>query len=104
LAFTSSLGSITEQKPYSYTGDGEVTSAYKLNGDILSFEVAAYSGRLVIDPTVEWTYGCCGNGYDATGGVTVDPQGNVYITGGNEGGNVATTGAFQSTVAGMEDG
>ncbi|MBL7717995.1 MAG: SBBP repeat-containing protein [Flavipsychrobacter sp.] len=104
LLVTSSLGAITEQEPYSYTAHGPIASAYQLTDDILTFNVGAYVGRLVIDPTVEWTYGCCGNGYDATGGVTVDQQGNVYITGGTEGGNVATTGAFQSTVAGMEDG
>ncbi len=104
LLCSTSLGEISEHKPYCYTNDKEVASEYKLQNNILTFNVGSYSGQLIIDPTVEWIYNCCGNDYQATGGVATDAQGNVYITGGTMGGSVATTGAYQSTLAGMEDG
>ncbi len=104
LLCSSSLGEITEQKPYCYTEEKVIASAYKLQDNILTFNVDEYSGQLIIDPTVEWTYGCCGNNADIIGNVTTDAQGDVYISGSTEGGNIVTTGAYQSTYAGMGDG
>jgi hypothetical protein len=103
LTATTPMGSIAEGRPVSYANGKTVASAYKLNGTTISFDIAQYSGTLVIDPLVEWTSGYSGSGYDDGAGVAADGQGNSYLMGETEGGNVATTGAYQGTYAGLRD-
>src|SRR5690606_11749965 len=56
LVATTPMGSITEQAPYSYVAGTQqaVASAYKLEEDVLRFNIAPYSGTLVIDPQLDW--------------------------------------------------
>lgn len=99
------LGMVAEEKPYSYQEDGkEVASAFKVQNNIVSFEVGPYKGKLVIDPLVEWSTFFGGNSVDHGRAVAVDAAGNAYITGVTYSGtNVATTGSFQQTLNWVND-
>lgn len=104
---TTPFGSITEEAPYSYNAETKSTinSKFILNKNSLSFDVAPYSGTLVIDPgiTVNWFtfFGGPGIGTDGVEygtGVTTDIMGNVTMVGRtSSASNIATTGAFQTT-------
>jgi hypothetical protein len=62
----------------------EVSGSYQItdNGQA-AFHLAKYNRRssLVVDPTVEFTTFLGGNSQDYGVAVTVDPQGNAYVTG-----------------------
>ena len=98
-------GTITEKAPDTYQKDGKkVTSAFKLNGNVLGYYTGDYSGELVIDPTLSWgTY--FGGSQDETGaGTAADGSGNAYVTGSTTStSGIATSGAFQTTYGGSVD-
>src|SRR5690606_32005933 len=108
LVATTPMGSITEQAPYSYVSGTQqaVASAYKLEEDVLRFNIAPYSGTLVIDPQLDWAtyYGDVAS--DEGLGIGTDATGNVYMTGQtNSSTNIATAGAHQTNHGGgSEDG
>lgn len=99
------LGTITEAAPKSYTTGGqEVASRYVLNGNVLSYETAPWTGELVIDPGVNWSTYHGGTGNDAAAGVTADASGSVYMAGRTySAASIATTGAHQVTLSGTND-
>ena len=98
---TTPFGSITEQAPYCYDQQTKqtVASHYKLEGNMLSFELGEHNGTLVIDPTINWgTYYGGSNGEYAYG-LASNPQGEVYMGGWTQSSNnIATTGAFQTSI------
>ncbi|WP_118976788.1 DUF7948 domain-containing protein [Taibaiella koreensis] len=118
LVATTPMGSIKEEKPFSYkknSGD-TVTSRFVLDKDIAGFEVGAYEGTLVIDPALrlQWAtyYGGSGTesgqyaghsfyGYYAYGNsVITDHNGDVYISGTTSSiDNIATLGTHQVTLS-----
>ncbi len=105
LVAATPYGCITEDAPYSYDADNkeEVATAYKLQGNILSFEVAnaADNHTLVIDPSLKWATYYGSSVLETNFGMASDTAGNVYITGRSTGnGNIATSGAFQTVYAG----
>lgn len=103
---TSSMGSITEAKPYCYTANGNaVASSFILNGDELSYHVADYKGTLTIDPAIAWGTYYGSSGTDEVRGVTHDALGYSYIAGStNSVNNIATVGSHQQTfTAGFTD-
>lgn len=113
------MGTLTEAKPYSYDPeDGrEIVSHYQLDKDVLRFDVGGNEGKtFVIDPELRlgWStyYGGTGvesaqynveseYGYSAYGvSVVTGAQGDVYLYGTtNSVGNIATTGAYQTTLS-----
>lgn len=109
LIATTPFGSITEAMPYSYeagTGRG-VNSSYLLQGNELGFKAGSYNGKLVIDPELNW-----GTYYGAWAlpnkdiwiwGIATDTARCTYAAGDTKLQNMATTGAFQDTVAGYND-
>ncbi len=99
------LGSITENAPYSFQQDGRlIPSRFILQDGILSFEVAAYTGTLIIDPTLEWATYYGGLGTDMGYGLAHDNNGNVYMAGiSSSMEHIATTGSYQQTMAGSAD-
>src|SRR5690606_13987278 len=102
LIATSPMGTIKANAPYSIEQSGrEVASNFKLKNDILSFDVANYSGTLIIDPTVEWGTYFGGSDDETSYALTTDKWGNVYMAGGTSSlSNIATTGAHQTTYGG----
>lgn len=104
------MGKIMEEKPYSYVQGNreEIASAFKMNGNILGFDLRfdSYRGKgtIVIDPTLAWATYYGGTGVDEAWGVDQDGQGNVYFTGNTSGaGNIVTIGAYQTTFGGNMD-
>ncbi|WP_276134427.1 T9SS type A sorting domain-containing protein [Polluticoccus soli] len=101
LTAITELGSITEQKPYSYNAETktEVASKFVLNNDVLSFDVAAFDGTLVIDPTINWGTYYGGSNNEWAYGLAADNTGNVFAAGWtNSSNNIATVGAFQTSI------
>src|SRR5690606_28719783 len=78
------MGTVTEQTPYAYMQDGQsVATTFVLEGAILSFRTAPYSGTLTIDPVIEWGTYFGGTANEALGALdmTTDSWGNVYLCG-----------------------
>lgn len=111
------MGSLTEQKPYSYTLDNSktVTSGFVLKNDILSFDIGTYEGTLVIDPELRLQWGTYYGGSGSEAGIylrehqscydtygqttTTDHKGNIYLNGTTESAdNIATTGTYQTSI------
>jgi hypothetical protein len=80
-------GSLTFQRPVSYQEVGgvrrEVESRYRLRGDNVGFELAAYDGTrpLVIDPLLTLSSYFGGDASDTLFGVAVDAGGDIYVVG-----------------------
>ncbi len=103
LTAATPLGSITEQKPYSYIAGTkqEVNSSFVLKEGVLSFNVGKYEGTLVIDPALVWGtyYGLDGPFYY---GMCTDSSSNVYYLSSLSvyAANITTTGAHQTVFGG----
>lgn len=100
----SPLGHIEEARPYTYESDGrEVQSSYRLQDDVLSFDIGPYhTGRtLVIDP---WSTYFGGSQYEVATSVACDATGNVYVAGATQSADFPlSTGAVQGALAGSDD-
>lgn len=108
-AFTAAtpLGSITEAAPYTYDAATKqpIASAYKLNGNILTFDIAPHEGEIVIDPTLAWATYYGGTSDDIFYSVDADDIGNIFATGlTSSTNNIATAGAHQTTISSSFDG
>jgi hypothetical protein len=86
LIIDTSMGEIRSSKPYVYQPVGNrhnmIESSYKIEGDIVSFNLAPHDSRLplIIDPLVYGTY-FGGGTFDQIMGTTADSQGDLYMTG-----------------------
>ncbi len=109
FVYQNTLGSITEEVPFSYTSEGKrVGSSSVVDDNEIRFETDKYdtSKTLTIDPTLTWAtyYGGPGEEYADNASacnVATDTAGNVcvaYIT--ESGTGIATSGAYQTTFTG----
>jgi len=98
------MGSIGEHAPVSYTQEGRaVGSRFIVNDNIVSFEVAPYTGTLIIDPEIAWGTYFGGLLIDYTDAVSTDKFGNVYTSGYTRSlDNIATTGSYQTSFGGSD--
>jgi len=99
LQVTTPLGSITENRPYSFQEDGkEVVSRFVVSDVAFGFEVGAYDRNevLTIDPTVEWATYYGGSGQDEGNDVATDASGNVYLAGNTYSTESLSFGGFQN--------
>lgn len=97
------FGLVTENAPVAYQqkDQAKIASAFRLDGNILSFSTAAYSGTLVIDPVLEWATYFGGSEYDVINAMAYGRDGSIYAVGNtNSVSNIATTGAYQTTFGG----
>ncbi len=106
LIASTPYGSITESAPYTYILESkeEIIAQYQLKGNILSFDVATAESTIVIDPQLEWaTY--YGGGDNEVHSIYEREDGTLFVIGDihNNAINIATTGAFQSTINGNRD-
>lgn len=108
LTITTPYGSITEQAPYTYQSytNAPVVSSYVLEGNTMSFELGAYNGQVVIDPSLEWATYMGGSNQEYSYGIASDIDKNIYIVGRSESqsSNVAPSGVFQDTLTNGFDG
>ncbi|MEJ7623186.1 MAG: SBBP repeat-containing protein [Pyrinomonadaceae bacterium] len=72
----------------------------------ITFDIGEYdrSQTLVIDPVVVFSSALLdGSGSDSANSITVDADGNAYVTGTTTSTNFPTVGAFQSSLSGFQD-
>ena len=95
----SSMGHVTEQAPISFQGEQDVPTAFKLDGDIMSFNLSNYDNTksLIIDPSLIWASYYGGAYIDNGKACTVDGAGNVYLAGGSESSSNIALGGHQNT-------
>ncbi len=82
LQIKTSFGNITDHAPFTfYKGGQKINSVFELNGNTVSFQMAAYdnSQTVVLDP---WTSVPVFSAFNSAYDVEYDAQGNVYIYGG----------------------
>jgi hypothetical protein len=105
LTATTPMGTVTEKAPVSFQENGtKVASSFSLNGNTLSFNVGKYDGTLIIDPTLTWGTYFGSTGLDVFYNITTTGFGDIYAVGYTQSaGNLATTGAAQTTNAGLTD-
>jgi hypothetical protein len=107
LTAVTPFGNITEAAPYSYDAisNEEIASAFKLRKNVLNFEIDVIGhDNFVIDPSLRW--GTYFGGSDPDGGAAIasDSMANVYMAGVTQSTtNIATTGAFQTSIGGSND-
>ncbi len=104
---TSPAGSLIECNLFAYEQEtGQLISAhYRLKNKTLSFTAADHEGTLVIDPTLAWATYFGGSADDDALAVVVDGTKAVYIAGNTYSVDlVTTTGAWQSSSHGIDDG
>lgn len=107
LIVETSIGNLTEYMPRVYQVINErivdVTCEYKLDKEMVSFVLGKYNKNeaLIIDP---WVTYIGGSDDDMPGAITKDHVGDIIICGSSRSGNYPTsTGAFQSSMAGVFD-
>lgn len=105
VSATTPMGEITEMKPYSYTTEGEeVASHFVLNNHVLSYAVADYQGKLIIDPNIEWGTYYAGLSDDYLRAIRSTSQGSTYSCGTTTStSNIASSGAHDVTYSGNID-
>ncbi|KAA0993385.1 DUF7948 domain-containing protein [Dyadobacter aurulentus] len=104
-------GQLKEHIPASWVGASRkpLTVSYKALGqDLFAFQVPAYDKRqtLVIDPSpnLEWATYYGESAADFIRAIDTDESGNVYAVGGTRStNNIASSGAYQGTLAGEGD-
>jgi len=89
ICIQTQLGSLKEEKPFTYEQDGdiEVESSYKLttisnNQTLLKFDLEHYDStkRLIIDPQLYWYTFYGGNSVDDCFATDTDQDGNIFVT------------------------
>jgi hypothetical protein len=102
------MGTITEKAPVCYHADGTLAkSSFRLNGDVLSYDLGGVKNKVLIDPELIWGtyYGPAASNtqfYD----VAVFDSAGLYGTGltyAGDAGTIATIGSFQYTFGGFTD-
>ena len=101
LTATTPQGTITEHAPATYDNAGnKVASSFILKGNNLSYAVAPFAGRLVIDPALSWATYFGGTGNDNSFAVAAGPNA-AYIAGCTASpSSIATSGAYQTVYGG----
>jgi len=83
ITATTSFGTIEEEKPYCYTTANKktVNSSFQLNKNTITFDIDAYDGELLIDPSIFWgTY--FGNPSNTQGfAIVTDSLDNSFLCG-----------------------
>ena len=98
-------GDVTLNKPVIYQLDengsrNEVKGAYVIKGNEVRFKLDRFDSNkpLIIDPVLSYSTLLGSNNNDQAFGVSVDSQGNAYVTGTTDGTTFPTTaGSFKST-------
>ncbi|CAA6822401.1 MAG: 3-ketoacyl-CoA thiolase (EC @ Acetyl-CoA acetyltransferase (EC, partial [uncultured Aureispira sp.] len=105
FTLSNSMGSITEQAPISFQGKQAVSTAFKLEGDLLSFDLSNYDKTkvLTIDPSLVWATYYGGLDADAITTCLVDGAGNLYLAGQTASTSNIALGGHQNTSGGATD-
>ncbi len=98
------LGNFTEFAPVSFQKGREVHTHFKLDNDILRFELGDYNlnETLIIDPARIWATYYGGSGFENGYATDVDNEDNVYLAGRTGSSNNIASGGHQETIGGFE--
>ena len=102
LTFRNHMGSITEQTPVSLQEEKEIETAFKLENDVITFNLQNYNPDkpLTIDPSLIWATYYGGDNYDDGWSCEVDGSGNVYVAGRTGSSTNIASGGHQNTSGG----
>ncbi len=106
LLMQTSLGTVQEQAPVSFSNGKPVPSKFAQYEDgTIGFAVQANPAEtLVIDPSVTWSTYYGGSGLEDAQGFAMDASGNLFISGVTSStSGIAMTGGFSTTVQGGAD-
>jgi hypothetical protein len=105
LRVVTPLGSIEEERPYTYQGRKEVRSWYRVEHNLVRFEIGRYNTKeqLVIDPGVVWSTYYGGGSNDSFYDVVTDASRNVIVSGFTASVNYPVQNAIQTTNGGFKD-
>lgn len=106
LTVLTPYGSVTEQPPYTYTNTNKLPlpSSYKVEENILSFNIEGATNNITIDPTLEWSSYFGDDSVESAYTVVSDTAYNVYIAGRSKSiNNIATNNAHQNSIGGNDD-
>lgn len=105
ISATTPMGTITDAAPVAFTKQGaDVACVYQLDGDILTYNAANYTGELVIDPNIEWGTYYAGLNNDYIKDVAGEANGTTYSVGQtNSGSNIVSASPHQTTFGGNYD-
>lgn len=112
LLLQCATGFITEASPVSFQSTDKkresqaIETAFKINRNVVSYTIGKYDRTkpLAIDPGRLWGTYYGGTGADRGIGIASDASNNVYVTGPTaSNSNIATSGAYQTTIAGSND-
>ena len=105
--FSCAMGSVSEEKPYSYQGEKQIGSAYIWDGKFLSLQLGEYdnSKTLTVDPGKRlWSTYYGGANIDVGMSSVTDKTGNLIYCGyTNSSTDIATSGSHQGALAGGVD-
>ncbi|MBP7808822.1 MAG: T9SS type A sorting domain-containing protein [Bacteroidia bacterium] len=107
LEIVTPLGTIIEKAPVAYQGSTRIDAQWRLNDEVVSFEIGQYNKNLalVIDPSIRvWGtyYGSTSD--DESNETCLDNSGNVYMVGTTaSNAAIATVGAHQTTISTTTD-
>jgi hypothetical protein len=102
-------GVLRQHKPAVYQERGgqrqEVVSKYRVHGNKVRFELAAYDARyaVTVDPILSYSTFLGGANGDIAAAIAVDAAGNAYVTGQTYSTNYPVAGAYQSSLGGTSD-
>jgi parallel beta-helix repeat protein len=102
---SASFGNITMTKPTSYQENQNINTNYTTNGNTYGYKTANYdhNQQLTIDPVLQYSTYLGGASSDWGLAITVDNDGNAYITGGTASINFPLKDPLQNTNHGSLD-
>jgi hypothetical protein len=106
---TTPMGIVTEKAPVCYSAGGALkSSAYRLEGDRLSYDIGGLKEAVLIDPELVWgTYYGPDSSTSPIHAVKAFDSANIYacgLTWSGATGSIATLGAYQNSFGGGTDG
>jgi len=102
LSMKNRMGSVIENRPISYQGSRELSSQFKLENNIISFDIKDYNASqdLIIDPSIAWATYYGGSDEDKFYDCSTDKLNNVYVTGKTSNNTNIASGGYQNTYGG----
>lgn len=108
IRYSGSMGVINESAPETFTSNGiTIPSGFQIHRENqIKFQLGNYNHAetITIDPKLNWGTYYGNTDSDYASGITHDSQGNLYLIGSTAStSGMATSGAFQTSMAGYED-
>ena len=103
LTMKNRMGEVSENTPISFQGEKKLNTSFKVEGNIISFDVENYNPNktLIIDPLVRvWATYYGGSGDDKGMSCAVDGSGNIYVAGWTTSSLAIALGGHQNTFGG----